>query len=327
MTRVITPPLPPPPETDPYRYGWRYVRQVGPDGTETWEEVPLTLEDVLHPQEGDFLVNDSAHNNDRNYLHTILDSRRSRWPSAVVLCDVRVDLNIPPVRPLGPDISIFFNVRDPGRRWGTFAVAAEGVRPVLLVEITSPETRDNDVGIKVDYYHRAGAALYVIVDRPQPDGPVQLLGYRHVPPRFERLAPDAQGRLPLGPLGLLLGARGNRVVLFDAATGEEVADLEGEQLARAAAEARAREQEAARMAEAQARQAAEAARAAAEARAREQEAARGAAQAQARAEAAARQAAETQLTELQARLREMEARLRGPSDTTPASPPQGERQE
>src|SRR5262245_32431575 len=41
---------------DPFYYGWRMRRHVAADGTETLEQIPLTLEDVLHPQEGDFIV-------------------------------------------------------------------------------------------------------------------------------------------------------------------------------------------------------------------------------------------------------------------------------
>jgi len=40
-------------DADPYRYGWRYVRCEREDGVVVTEQVPLTLEDVLHPQEGD----------------------------------------------------------------------------------------------------------------------------------------------------------------------------------------------------------------------------------------------------------------------------------
>ncbi len=35
------------PEPDPYRYGWRYMRVEGPDGSVSFDQVPLTLEDVL----------------------------------------------------------------------------------------------------------------------------------------------------------------------------------------------------------------------------------------------------------------------------------------
>jgi len=53
---VIHPPTPSPPpptpprDNDPFRYGWRFMHRVGPDGREDLEQVPLTLEDVLHPQ-------------------------------------------------------------------------------------------------------------------------------------------------------------------------------------------------------------------------------------------------------------------------------------
>jgi hypothetical protein len=33
--------------TDPYRYGWRDVRVVAPDGTETFDQVPLALVGIL----------------------------------------------------------------------------------------------------------------------------------------------------------------------------------------------------------------------------------------------------------------------------------------
>ena len=81
----------------------------------------------------------------------------------MVLSDCQVDFNIPGVKPLCPDDAVFLGVR---RRiaWSSFNVAEEGARPVLVAEVTSPETRSNDLGIKVDYYHRAGVPWYVIAD-------------------------------------------------------------------------------------------------------------------------------------------------------------------
>ena len=48
----------PEPEDDPYRYGWRYVPVVAPDGTESLKQVPLTLVDVLFPEPEDFIVHE-----------------------------------------------------------------------------------------------------------------------------------------------------------------------------------------------------------------------------------------------------------------------------
>src|SRR5207248_7798452 len=88
------PPRPPGPEPDPYRYGWRYVRVVAPDGTETFDQVPLTLEDVLFPQVGDFIVQTRRHNVDVKYLADVYEARLAGDPGAVVISDCRVDWNL-----------------------------------------------------------------------------------------------------------------------------------------------------------------------------------------------------------------------------------------
>ena len=70
--------------------------------------------------------------------------------------------------------------------------------------------------------------LYVIVDARTRRGKrtLQLIGYRWTPQRYERIPLDEHGRLLLEPLGLLLGVKGSRVVLYDAATDEELGDYE-----------------------------------------------------------------------------------------------------
>src|SRR5258708_3626900 len=40
---------------DPFRFGWRYLRKKRADGREVSVQVPLTLDDVLHPREGDHI--------------------------------------------------------------------------------------------------------------------------------------------------------------------------------------------------------------------------------------------------------------------------------
>jgi colicin import membrane protein len=162
----------------------------------------------------------------------------------------------------------------------TLNVAAEGARPLLVVEVTSPSTRVHDVGSKVEFDHRAGVPLYVIADateRPGRGRRLKLTGYRSTPAGYRKITPDAQGRIPLEPLGLLLGvvrdpgSDYDRLACFDAQTGEEVGDYKAISRALAEAEARARAEADAR-GEAEARARAEAdARLKAEARIREQE--------------------------------------------------------
>jgi hypothetical protein len=56
------------------------VRVPKPDGTEALEQVPLTLEDVLHPELGDTIVQTDAHDSDRAYLNLPRFARSRREP-------------------------------------------------------------------------------------------------------------------------------------------------------------------------------------------------------------------------------------------------------
>jgi Uma2 family endonuclease len=264
------------PEPDPFRYGWRDVRRILPDGRVALDQVPLNLEDVLHPEPGDVIVENSAHEGIRTYLSIVLRARLAHEAGALVLSDCRVAWDVPGLRAHSPDVSVLFGVRRVREKWSTFDVAEEGVRPTLIVEITSPDpdTRTNDLGAKLDHYHRAGVPFYVIIDEDESSGTraLRLLGYRHTPAGYEPLPPDDRGRLWLEPVGLWLALREGQVRFDDGQTGAEIGDYTEQFEARDAAE--------------QARAAMEAARVAAEARA---------------------EAAETRLRELEAELR----RLRG----------------
>jgi hypothetical protein len=275
-------PPPPPPEPDPFRFGWRDVRITRPDGTEDLDRVPLTLEDVLHPEFGDVILESDPHDSDRGYLKAVFKTRVPGNRRAVVLSDCQVDFNIPGVKPLSPDVALFFGVR---RRiaWSSFNVAKEGARPILVVEVTSPDTRSNDVGIKVEYYHRAKVPWYVIADvtiEDEDERRIRLILYRNTRAGYRRVEPDEQGRVWLEPVRLWLGQVRDplggfmRLACFDPDTNEEIGDYTA--ISRALIEAeRARAEAERARAEAERRAQAEAeARAALEARIRELEAER-----------------------------------------------------
>jgi Uma2 family endonuclease len=241
-----------PPTVDIYRYGWRYVRHELPDGGETIEQLPLTLDDILFPEVGDFHVHSKAHEDTCNYLADVYNARLKHDRTAVVLNDVRVAWDVPELRPNGPDIAVIRGVREQ-RNWSTFDVAAEGVRPDVIVEITSPETRSNDLVAKVDIYAIAGVPIYIIVDARIWKGQetLYLIGYRLTPRGYEVLAPDERGWLWVESVGVWLGLRDNQVVCYDAA-GQVIGDYTAIDSARAEAEARAKaEAEARAKAEAQ----------------------------------------------------------------------------
>lgn len=215
----------PAPEPDPWRHGWRYVKVHLPDGSYDLDQVPLTLEDVLHPEEGDHNLHCDGHDEDCRYLKSVLKARLANDSSALVLSDCRVDFGAPGVRPLGPDVAVFLGV---GRvnDWVTFDVAAEGARPVLVVEVTSPDYWKNDFIKKVDFYHRAGVPLYVIVDSNESASrrKIDLYAYRNTPDGYESIELTDR-RILLEPVGLWLevteGDVGERVSLFDPVSGRE----------------------------------------------------------------------------------------------------------
>ena len=62
----------------------------------------------------------------------------------MAVSDCRVDWSVPGLRPMGPDIAVFFGVNR-RKDWATLNVAAEGAVPGPVVEVTSPSTRKNDL--------------------------------------------------------------------------------------------------------------------------------------------------------------------------------------
>ncbi|MCU0491684.1 MAG: Uma2 family endonuclease [Chloroflexaceae bacterium] len=201
---------------DAFPYGWRYVRHDKPDGTWVMEQVPLTLEDVLHPQEDDQATHSSAHQRRCAYFFNVLRAQVQHDRTAVVLHDVRIAWDVPELGAHGPDIMLIFGVREV-KNWSTFDVAAEGTRPSMIIEVVSPETRAVDVYHKLDEYDMAGVPLYVIVDTVQRRGQrmMRLLGYQQTKAAYVPLQPDSRGWLWLEPVRLYLGVEENEVYCYD----------------------------------------------------------------------------------------------------------------
>jgi len=229
---------------DRYPYGWRHVRYQNPNGEEKWERVPLTLEDILHPQVGDFRMHSEEHERFCAYLYNVFTARLASNAGAVVLHDVRVAWEHPDLAPHGPDIAVIFNVRR-RRNWSTFNVASEGTKPSLIVEVTSPKTRSIDLENKVKEYAQAGVPLYVIVDIVQRRRVVmrRLVGYQLTEAGYVPLAQNELGWLWLEPVGVWLGLHGENLACYDEA-GNLIEDYTGVTQARAEAEERADEAEA-----------------------------------------------------------------------------------
>jgi Uma2 family endonuclease len=233
-----------PPETDDFPYGWRYLKKVLPDGSVDLVEMPLTLEDVLHPQEGDVIPEREFQKRDADYLCGIFRQRMARVPGGFFLDDRLVNWGVPGIRNHSPDLSVFRDVVNPPRgNFGVFRLRPSGGRCVLVLEIVSPHTRENDVVHKVREYHRVGVPLYYLIDQETPDGPRWVVGYRYTKRRYVRTRPDRQGRLLVKPLGLWLAVENQFAVCYDADTGERIEDYTEMAEARQAAEERSRDAE------------------------------------------------------------------------------------
>lgn len=243
--KTPTPPRKPrrPAEFDPYLYGWRHIPRLLPDGALKWERVPLTLEDILHPQLGDYQMRNEEHARFATYLYNVLRGKVAADPRAVVLSDVRVGWGSLGPDPHSPDIAVIFNVRQ-YQDWSTFNTAEEGTKPGLIIEITSPATRSVDLVDKFEEYAEVGVPYYAIVDsyRQRKEKVQRLLGYELTAEGYVALPLDEQGRLWLPPVGLWLGFDQGELVCYDE-NNQRLEDFLEVLQARAAAEARIRQLE------------------------------------------------------------------------------------
>ncbi len=160
--------------------------------------------------------------------------------------------------------------------------------PSLVVEVTSPKTRRQDLGPKKSLYERIGVEEYLLFDPLAEYLRPPLQGYRLLRGRYQPIPLTEDGSLLSRTTGLRFRREGPRLRLTDAATGEPILWPE--------------EVEAARAREASARQSAEARAQSAESRAAEEAAARQVAEARAAEETAARQTAEDRVRALEEEL-------------------------
>lgn len=231
---------------DRFPYGWRLRPVVRPNGAEDFERIPLTLEDVLHPQEEDFIVESPSHWTDVFYLHGVFLSRITGRKGWVVVSDCRVDWGVPGIKAHGPDVAVFSSVKLWDPEIGTFYVTRHRAKKRLAVEVSSKAYRKNDLETKIDEYYRAGVPLYVIAyrEKRREGSRLRILGYRAGPTGYEPLEPDEHGRLWLEPFQLWVGVKDERVACYDGATGEEIGDYTAIKQAFEAQKARAESEKA-----------------------------------------------------------------------------------
>lgn len=225
VTRVVSPEA----TADPFFYGWRYIWQTDKNGDMHHVQQPLTAEDVLHPEEDDFIMNHIAHDADVLYLRDVLGRISATREKTRVLREVRIDWGVPGVKAHGPDVVFFTNVREVEKRsLGTYKPKDVDASPALVIEVTSPSTRTGDLNAKVSHYYEAGVPFYAIVDYLPETGLAHavILGYRTTAGGYVRLPLDERGRLWVEPVGIWLAWEHGRTVCYDAKGERFLTDAE-----------------------------------------------------------------------------------------------------
>jgi colicin import membrane protein len=219
---------------DLYKYGYRHL----PNG----DMIPLTEDDLLHPQEGDFVVTNKAHALDLAYLLTTFEERAAQRPGVCVLPDHVVDFQHGGVENLGPDVTVVDGVMEWDNTRGVFPVADMKARLRFVIELTSANTRRTDLRRKPPLYYRAGVPLLISCDAAYGGAkkPLGLLAYGAGPKGYDSLPLDANGRFWLEAVGAAIGIENGRVACYEA-DGTRIGDRMDEAIGHKREKARADE--------------------------------------------------------------------------------------
>ncbi len=235
-------------DDDPFTYGWRWETPSG--GSGSLRQVPLTYEDLLSPEVGDFIAESTIHHKVTAEVAGILERRYADEPSVAVWSDLKIAFRIPGLTTgPGPDVCVVEGVVDRDRDRRSFRYGQESGEVALTIEVVSKKSKRKDHEDILEIYRRLGVREYLAV-RPTghySDGPFELRGWRRDPQTgwLESIRPDREGRLRLRTVGVLAGTgpEGWGLKIWDAATGERLRTPAAAAARRAVqAEQRAREE-------------------------------------------------------------------------------------
>lgn len=223
--------------TFPLEAGWRTVYDAA---TQRYLQQPLTLQDILYPSEEDVGVVYMAQSPMHNLLTDLLSVMLRTYLGArdwLILHDVLVLWGIRGIPPKSPDIAAFPGGRLPTKE-KSYRVGRDGPLPAFVIEITSDETRQEDLNNKPLHYAAMGVKEFLIIDiLNETTKPWDLIGYRlEDGPYYQRLPADAEGGITFTTVGLrFVAVNRTHIEVYDSATGQRL--LTSEELkARAEAE-------------------------------------------------------------------------------------------
>ncbi len=257
-----------PPPDDIFFYGWREV-EYWVDGVEVGARMPLTLEDVIHPQLGDYIVQNKKHASLCDDLWDGLKGHIGYEPGTVILHDVGIDWGVPDLDVHSPDLAVLRGVELVFEE-GIFYLKDSKGHVVLVLEVTSPSTRAADVEgkrepNKVQEYAQAGVPTYILIDAVKATAgrpPPIIVFVMDEDGNYYKLTPDARGWYWIEVLQVWIGPHGEWVAWYDKddrKLGTYVEECEARKLAedkaRLTEEKRREEAEARKLAEDEVRQA------------------------------------------------------------------------
>jgi Uma2 family endonuclease len=112
--------------------------------------------------------------------------------------------------------------------------------PRMVVEVTSPDSRRQDLDDKVTLYANLGIEAYLVIDAIMPNGDVRdqidLYLWRLVNGQYQAISPTNGGTFALLELGLEIWAEGQRICFADLATGALLRDMDQSERERNAAQ-------------------------------------------------------------------------------------------
>ncbi len=233
-----------PPPDDIFFYGWRFVEHRV-NGTTATARMPLTREDVLHPQPEDRVSQNKKHFELCNDLYDGMKAHVAHEQGTVVLHDMLIHWGIEDLKH-APDLAVIRGVKKFFEE-GIFDFQESQGYVVLLLEVTSPSTWDTDVDgkripNKVQEYAQAGAAIYILIHAVKwvegcpPPIIVYLLG---ADGEYHEQTADARGWYWIEPLQVWIGPYQDWVAWYDKDENKLNTHVESEQ-ARKFAEDKAR---------------------------------------------------------------------------------------
>lgn len=204
--------------------GWRYETIHLPDGSVDVAHIPLTDEEILHPQEGYVIPESTYHTATCHDLIAMFRWRYAEQTDVAVFHDLVIEWDEAALKTHAPDLAVIPNVHDRDADCGSFVVAEEGTRPLLIIEVVSPKTRNNDRSTKVKQYARAGVQEYLYIDHWTRKGQEiwEVVGFRLEEGQYVPLVPDEDGAIYCRSVGLRIGIENGKVWVEDAETGRDL---------------------------------------------------------------------------------------------------------